>query len=259
MKKTLIALAVAASAVVSGSAMAVGWVQSGTGGTVELGGTLTPVEKTTPWSVKVGEGVRDLNAQVQKGQKVVSILVRKPILFLGISPAAGSFYGKNGIDPQIDYNGAIDTGKFVNGATKIKLPVKDAEQNSIGSMEADFTAVALRQWKEEGKVIYQGMYAYEPGEAFYGGVSNSSSGSMPLNNIENVLQKLDPEIIKGKWKGDDTRTNAHSHFTGEEWEYQGYYGGGLIDTTIKITLNTPIKGDDSFDWHATLPVVVNYQ
>ncbi|ENK8257946.1 hypothetical protein AB4C84_004676, partial [Escherichia coli] len=47
MKKTLIALAVAASAAVSGSAMA--WTANGTGGSVDLGGTLTPVTKATPW------------------------------------------------------------------------------------------------------------------------------------------------------------------------------------------------------------------
>ncbi|HEI3186174.1 TPA: hypothetical protein SI321_005057, partial [Escherichia coli] len=55
MKKTLIALAVAASAAVSGSAMA--WTANGTGGSVELGGTLNPVEKVTPWEVKVGDDV----------------------------------------------------------------------------------------------------------------------------------------------------------------------------------------------------------
>lgn len=261
MKKTLIALAVAASAVVSGSAMAGSWVRNGTGGTVEFGGTLTPVEKATPWSIKVGGGVSDLDAQVQKGQRVVSVPVKKSILFLGIAPTDGSFHGQDGISPQIDYNGAIDVGKFLGGATKIKLPVKDAKQNPIGYMEADFTAVSFRQWKEKGKVIYQGMYAAAEGDAFYGGVPNSADGSMDIGKVEGTLQKLEPEIIKDKWKGDESRlyVRARNAFAGDQWEYQGFYGGGLTDTTIKITLDTPVKGDDSFSWRATLPVVVNYQ
>ncbi|EJN2318881.1 hypothetical protein NPL52_004738, partial [Escherichia coli] len=77
MKKTLIALAVAASAAVSGSAMA--WTANGTGGSVDLGGTLTPVEKVTPWEVKVGDAVTGLDAQIQKGQKVVDVAVNKAI------------------------------------------------------------------------------------------------------------------------------------------------------------------------------------
>ena len=74
MKKTLIALAVAASAVVSGSAMAAGWEQNGTGGSVDLGGTLTPVEKATPWEVKVGDAVTGLDGQIQKGDVALVVL-----------------------------------------------------------------------------------------------------------------------------------------------------------------------------------------
>ena len=61
MKKTLIALAVAASAAVSGSAMA--WTANGTGGSVDMGGTLIPEGKVTPWEVKVGDAVKGLDAE----------------------------------------------------------------------------------------------------------------------------------------------------------------------------------------------------
>ncbi|HCN8216144.1 TPA: hypothetical protein N6448_004795, partial [Escherichia coli] len=73
MKKTLIALAVAASAVVSGSAMA--WTANGDGGSVDLGGTLTPTDVMTPWEVKVGAAVNDLNAAIRKGDTKVDIPV----------------------------------------------------------------------------------------------------------------------------------------------------------------------------------------
>ncbi|EBS5347795.1 hypothetical protein EUQ05_20370 [Salmonella enterica subsp. enterica serovar Saintpaul] len=261
MRKTLIALAVVSGAFISGNVMASDWTPNGTGGSVELGGTLTPVDKTTPWSVKVGGGVSDLNAQIVKDQNVVSIPVVKPILFLGIAPTDGSFWGRKGITPQIDYNGAIDLDKFSNGVTKIKLPVKDKEQNSIGYMEAGATAVGGRLWKENNSdaIFYQAMYADEPGYGFYGGVAKSADG-LPEQDVNKALvEKLDPEITKSMWHNNYWAGAAGRGLFETEHEYQGYYGSGLMDTEIKITLDTPPKGDDSFEWHASLPVVVSYQ
>ncbi len=79
MKKTLIALAVAASAVVSGSAMAA-WTANGGGGQVEIGGSLTPVTKATPWETAVGAAVTNLNGQVQKNDTKLEITVPKTLL-----------------------------------------------------------------------------------------------------------------------------------------------------------------------------------
>lgn len=74
MKKTLIALTVAVSAVASGSAMASDWVPDGSGDPVELGGgTLAPAAKVIPWEVEVGDAVTGLDAPIQKGQQNVSI------------------------------------------------------------------------------------------------------------------------------------------------------------------------------------------
>ncbi|EOK2317588.1 hypothetical protein ACXAQL_004570 [Escherichia coli] len=81
MKKTFIALVVAASAAVSVSAMAAGWEQNGSGGSVDMSGTLTPVEKVTPWEVKVGDAVTGLDAQIQKDQSVGKRLVRTVLIF----------------------------------------------------------------------------------------------------------------------------------------------------------------------------------
>lgn len=67
MKKTLIALAVAASAAVSGSAMA--WEQNGTGGSVSLSGTVDVLQPTTPWEVQVGGNVNDLNTQISQERR----------------------------------------------------------------------------------------------------------------------------------------------------------------------------------------------
>ncbi|ECB6686849.1 hypothetical protein E0V17_24080, partial [Salmonella enterica subsp. enterica serovar Poona] len=86
MKKTLIALAVAASAVVSGSAMA--WTVNGGGGSVEIGGSLTPVTKSTPWETAVGAAVTNLNGQVQKNDTKLEISVPNTLPILAIRSTA---------------------------------------------------------------------------------------------------------------------------------------------------------------------------
>ncbi|EFJ3713769.1 hypothetical protein ACH33C_15315 [Escherichia coli] len=260
MKKTLIALAVAASAAISGSAMA--WTPNGSGGSVELGGTLTPAGKTTPWSVKVGN-TSDLDAKIKEGQSVVTIPLNKPALFLGITTTAGKdgFYGQDGISPQIDYSGAVDLDKFKGGVTQVKIPVKDQDQNDIGYMEANFTSGAIQQWKEKdtGTVKRNSLYAAKSGDAFYGGVGKNSDGVMASSWVRRGLDELDPEIANTAWDSSIAVSTATADFKGD-WHYQGYYGGGIKKgENIKITLNTPAKGGEALKWYASLPVVVSYQ
>lgn len=260
MKKTLIALAVAASAAISGSAMA--WTPNGSGGSVELGGTLTPAGKTTPWSVKVGN-TSDLDAKIKEGQSVVTIPLNKPALFLGITTTAGKagFYGQDGISPQIDYSGAVDLDKFKEGLTKVKIPVKDQDQNDIGYMEANFTAGAIQQWREKGtdKVRRNSLYAAKSGDAFYGGVGKNSDGVMSGSLVKGMLDGLDPEIANSAWDQDEVINAGITDFKGD-WHYQGYYGGGIKKgENIKITLSKPAKGGEALKWYASLPVVVSYQ
>ena len=102
MKKTLIAMTVAASAVVSGSAMAGSWQASGSGGTFEMSGTLTP-EFVTPWEVYVGDAVTGLDTTVKFGDTSVDITTSKAIPILGIrTQTTTAFAGGVGLSPVID-------------------------------------------------------------------------------------------------------------------------------------------------------------
>lgn len=258
MKKTLIALAVVASAAISGSAMA--WTPGSTGGSVELSGTLTPVVKTVPWSVKVGN-TSGLDANIYEGGSVVNVPVNHSVLFLGITTAAGDagFPGQDGINPQIDYKGAVDVDKFVEGVTKVTLPVKDKDQNYIGFMEAKFAAGAMQQWKEKDKVIRRSMEGSEPGDGFYGGVGINDDAVMAGGKIKDRLDNLDPEIASSAWQHDVVAAANHSTFS-NDWTYQGFYGGGIEKgQKIKITLYKPAKGGEEIKWYASLPVVISYQ
>ncbi|HFL8495820.1 TPA: hypothetical protein ACG5OI_004914, partial [Escherichia coli] len=170
-------------------------------------------------------------------------------------------YGQDGISPQIDYSGAVDLDKFKGGATQVKIPVKDQDQNDIGYMEANFTAGAIQQWKvkDTDKVRRNSLYAAKSGDAFYGGVGKNSDGVMSGSLVKGMLDGLDPEIANSAWDQDEVINAGITDFKGD-WHYQGYYGGGIKKgENIKITLSKPAKGGEALKWYASLPVVVSYQ
>lgn len=257
MKKTLIALAVAASAAVSGSAMA--WTANGTGRSVELGGTLTPVDVVNPWEVKVGAAVNDLNGTIQKGQKEVRIETKTAIPVLGIRTIeSAAFTGKSGISPQISYGAAINLDGFAANETTLNLEVKDSTgANKIGTLSAPFFAVAEQSIKGPDANYRAGVIAPYEGSLFFGGLPKSKDGYSSVFDANNVV----PDV------------SAHYDEQGQEWRnevgwssvsetrhtYSAYYGSGIEQgKTIKITLEQP-AASDAIAWKASLPVTVSYR
>ncbi|HFD2631817.1 TPA: hypothetical protein ACF2XS_004887 [Escherichia coli] len=254
MKKTLIALAVAASAAVSGSAMA--WTQNGTGSSVDLGGTLTPADVITPWEVKVGAGVNDLNANIRKGDTKVDIPVKNVISVLGIR-SIKSFKGQGGIAPTIDYHGAIDISKFSNNTTGLTLDVNDAKGQKIGKLNATLSAMGRlsRVGIDDANLT---LYAAGDGHAFFGGLSDKINGvndgdlGLPDRVFPESGDLYSGQAVAYTGKG-------YAHVSNTSATYSAYYGSGIEQgQSIKITLDTP-AGADAIDWNASLPVTVSYQ
>lgn len=261
MKKTLIALAVAASAAVSGSAMA--WTANGTGNSVELGGTLTPVAKVTPWEVKTGDAVTNLNADVQKGQKVVEVVVNKAIPVLGIRNAnAAGFFGRTGIKPQISYNNAVDIDGFNNGVTTVALSVQDASGSTIGTMTAPFSAAAVSSWsKESNGQGSKALYAAQGTDSFYGGLGKNS-GAVRVGGALELITALSSDFV-AKWtqQGNWVSAAGPEFFDDSEANFFGVYGAGIEQgKAITITLNDAVTNanDAQIQWKASLPVTVTY-
>lgn len=265
MKKTLIALAVAASAAVSGSAMA--WTANGTGDSVDLGGTLTPQDVVTPWEVKVGNGVNNLDALVKKGQSRVSIVAGESILALGIRTVSNvAFDGQPGIAPQINFNDAIDLNGFENGVTTLTLEVKDGNNvDKIGMLTAPFNtgAVGSVTGSNGFNDIYTFMSANSPSGAargFSGGLSTdwdkvNKAPQTVLNALSTeIMAKFDPQGMSFSDGG------LASNFVTSGAKYSAAYGAGILaNDTITITLDNPVVGDDEIAWKASLPVTVSYQ
>ncbi|EEW8305948.1 TPA: hypothetical protein J1285_004888 [Escherichia coli] len=257
MKKTLIALAVAASAAVSGSAMA--WTANGTGGSVDLGGTLTPVTKATPWEVETGGSVTGLDGQVQKGQREVSISVKNAIPVLGIRNAdENGFKGQNGIKPQIDYKGAVDIDGFKNGVTTVYMEVRGESGDKIGSLEAPFYAAAALTYKNHNGMGSKLIAASDSSGSFFGGLGKSTSAIMSsggYERLESMYPKLVEKFTVASWK----TAMVNEGFTDTAVDFWSVYGGGIEkNSTIKITLDQAASGDAPIKWKSNLPVTVTY-
>ncbi|WP_105465520.1 fimbrial protein [Escherichia coli] len=262
MKKTLIALAVAASAAVSGSAMA--WTANGTGGSVDLGGTLTPVEKVTPWEVKVGAAVNDLAGVIKQGSTIADVQVNTTIPVLGIRTVSNSgFVGGEGLNPQISYGNAVDFAASENGVAPVTLTVKNADdQSEIGKLTTSMDVVARIAWKNADGSNSQNfnVYATDAGQTFYGGVGGSSaavSSSASVSDANTLFSGVTDNYTDfggediGVW-GENTVDNAHI-------TYSGVYASAVkAGSVIKLTLNSPADVD-AINWTAQLPVTVSYQ
>lgn len=265
MKKTLIALAVAASAAVSGSAMA--WTTNGTGGTIDFGGTLSPTDKNTPWEVKTGSAVTGLDSAVTKGQSVVDITVNKAIPLLGIRVADAQtkiFKGYSQISPQIDYHGAIDPSTFNDSSVVMTLDISDEQGNKMGKMAVDMFAVAESSWTgADGATGKKSLFAAKAGDGFFGGLPTGSSNvstnvDSPSRDIINII---DPEFTANydEQNGSPFAPNVED-FTDIDATYSAFYGSGIVaGKNIHITLDSPVQGDAPVTWKASLPITVSYQ
>ncbi|APX30473.1 TPA: fimbrial protein [Salmonella enterica] len=260
MKKTLIALAVAASAVASGSAMAA-WTPDFEGnGEVNLGGTLTPGAKSGVWEAQVGLGNQGLNGSIDKGSNSASINVSESIPVIGIRTKSNTaFVGQNGMAPEIDYKGAVALNTFEQSQTTLTLDVKNAAGEKIGTMTAPFYGVGVISWKgTDGVGNAVNAYSDGVGKFFFGGLPNNKAKVSPQSAdlakglISDIADKFDAQgaVISGV----DWVTGSEANST-----YSGYYAGGIMkDSAIKIQLEQPAQSD-AIEWKASLPITVSYK
>ncbi|EBG6971162.1 hypothetical protein FJB88_22110 [Salmonella enterica subsp. enterica] len=262
MKKTLIALAVAASAAVSGSAMA--WTPNGTGNNVELGGTLAPQTRNTPWEVQTGTAVTNLDGQIQKGLQEANVDVKKGVFVLGIrTQKAGVILGSDiaGNIPQISYGGKLDLNSFNNGVGIVTLDAFDkTSSQKIGSVKVPLLAGAVNSWSGAGgsRVEQKFLVADSAGQAFFGGLPKNSGAAR--DHVAQDLAKISSEFgahyvsQNGSWGSMGVETFPYA---GDS--YSSYYGSGIeAGARIRIKLDAPAAAD-AIAWKASLPVTVSYQ
>lgn len=263
MKKTLIALAVSVSAVVSGSAMA--WTADGSGGTLAMGGTLTPPPRVTPWEVQVGTSVSNLDANFTAGNATVTIPVKTTIPVLGIRTKTDTpFRGHGsagGNRPVINYNNAVAVDNFNAGYTTLTLEVTDTAGQRIGVLTSRFGAAAGRAWAGNSGVLSP-MFASHDGFAFWGGVGETANSVAA--NPRTLAESLFPGVTDNfnLMNGRENWLNPEQeNFYDPAKRFSGFYGAGIgAGENITLTLdNAPAAGNTSIVWKASMPIVVTYK
>ncbi|OZU55988.1 hypothetical protein [Salmonella enterica] len=255
MKKTLIALAVAASAVVSGSAMA--WTANGTGGHVELGGTLSPQEKLTPWEVQIGAASTNLDGQIQKGTTDAKVSSPTSIQLLGIRTTdTAAFPGAKGLSPNISYGGALDVDKFANSVAPLTLEVKDAKDVKIGTLKTKIFAQARTSIKGANFNGKFWTYSDASSRGFYGGLPMNADG-VSLEDHTNYMSEAGEHYTSQGVP--DTGVADYSTFSDPASTYSAYYLAVIPpQQAINISLDAPAAAGDIV-WKASLPITVSYQ
>lgn len=258
MKKTLIALAVVASAAVSGSAMAWSQQDSAFNGKIELGGTLSPEVKKLPWELQIGTGSSQLDGTITKGDREATITLSNAIPVLGMRNVNGGFAGEAGLTPQINFNGMVDVDTFNAGTAKMNLDVTNESGNRIGSLSVDFSAVAYGANNSNRASLYAGSAGY----AFWGGVAKSAGGVVnSVSDVEHVAVSFFSDILDTKGDMSGLRNvNPHQFtFDAADQTYRSVYSSGIsAGKNISISLDDPAT-TDRIKWKASLPVTVSYQ
>lgn len=267
MKKTLVVLALAA-ATVSGSVMA--WEANGTGGKMELGGTLTPQANVTPWEVMIGASVTDLDAPIKTGSYTVDIPVKTPITVLGIRTVSNqTFMGTPGISPRINFNGAIDTTKFdtvKKGDVPMTLKITDDSGKDIGMLNTTLSASAVASytgnWPNGTLNKHTALYAFNASSAFDGGLqATEAATSGTAAEAKTILNNINADFMANyneqSTPSDNVPTYTSFHYP--DVNFSAAYGSGIgTNKKITLTLNNQ-AGSDAIVWKASLPITVSYQ
>ncbi|EEY5704703.1 F4 (K88) fimbria major subunit/adhesin FaeG [Escherichia coli] len=278
MKKTLIALALAASAV---SGMAHAWTSGDFNGTVDIGGSIDATNYRQKWEWEVGTGLNGfynaLSELTNNDTKLtITVTGNKPIL-LGrtkeafVTPTVG---GWGGI-PQIaftDYKGAPVELKNPDGETNkglayFVLPMKNADGTEAGSVRvnASYAGAVVEKTSDSSAKLFS---------AYAGEVTRIFNGGLPVNVSQSELQsgvaaadrtalfgslgKADlvaqfQAVIPGATVTDGT---SSEHSTMRLLASAAYALGIADGQTIEATFNQAVT--TSTQWSAPLNVAITY-
>ena len=247
---------------------AMAWTQGGTGGDIELGGTIDPTGPVNPWAVQPGGDVTGINMVLPEGGKVVSHRLKSNIPVLGIRTTTGidgSFGGETagGLAPQVSYGGLVTGGRFDKGRVPVELSVTGERDGKIfGWLRLNLLAGAevsqVNQDTRDGRRY--SVYASQPGEAFFGGIARTPDEAMD-NALQTIgdafgfyVSRYNPQGITGI-----AGLKQAVEFRNSRMQYSGFYGAGLVTgDEVIMRLDEGYQLNAAENWKAQLAVTVKY-
>ncbi|HFP2703334.1 TPA: fimbrial protein [Escherichia coli] len=274
MKKTLIALAVAVSAV-SGAANA--WTTGDFNDSFDINGTITTEQYNDKWEWMVGDGLsfQNTTTQMTGDGKVLTIAQEKPTpILLGrtkeafVAPAVGV-----GAIPTIsfsDYEGKVvelNSGDQNKGF--FNLPMKDADGQKLGNVKVNVTAAGVLSRNDADYVKIISITSKNDSTIYKGGLvssvasyGNAASGIVSkFGNYGHtaLLQQITAAVPEATGKGqmnwiypeEANMVNAEGNVMASS------YALGIDQgQTIEATFDAPVV--KTTQWAAPLNVAVTY-
>ncbi|HAY0331034.1 TPA: hypothetical protein JS309_004231 [Escherichia coli] len=282
MKKTMIALAVAASAVISGSAMAaLGSFDAGnTNNTVKFGGTITPSESSNNWVWAVGQGYDNFSNTTKEltesGTKLTIVADQNIPLLVGKLTSA--LLGQDGISPEITFSDSkgnispVWTGQNAMGT--LDLTVNDAQQQEIGVMTLNISSVAplalASKNGSDSNITVKDLQGTTSASAFEGAVGQFSY--IPkIAEIDNILVNYGAPTIselQAQIKAvsgleniaeypNDYASRVNWKFNNAEKVFSGAYALGIPNgANMSVKFNNAVVSETQ--WNASLQMQVSY-
>lgn len=263
MKKTIMAITLASLVF---PCVAIAWTPGGDGGNVEIGGDVIVQPYSTAWQIKVGDMQNFGDMIINTPSKKIDLDVTKPILVLGIRQKTNDFFqGGTELNPNIDFNGAVNIDGFNDGVTTLTLPLISADDQTtkIGELTAPLYAGAAVNHSSLGLDERQySLIAPNANNAFTGGLPKVASGTHSAQQIITNVKNLDPEVTLNYRKGPEHHDQGIAiNFPGSESKnkYMVFYGAG-IHAGQKITLNMNSEvSDAAVKWKASMPITISYR
>ncbi|HBE4204102.1 fimbrial protein [Escherichia coli] len=275
MKKTMIALALAASAV---SGMAHAWTEGEFNGSYDINGTITADTYKDKWEWATGDGLSFENSvqDMTDGNTKLTITQSTPAAILlghtkeafsATSVGVGaipliSFSGYDGVPVNLQSSEEATKGYF-------DLPMKDAEGNNLGSVKVNVTAAAILSQSDlnTGKVNIYSVESTGNTNIYYGGLvssvaangSTASSlvakfGNYNHTNLLNQITTVYPDVNKGQvnyWKTTTNMVEKNNNVLASSYSLGIDQG-----QTIEATFTNPVA--KTTQWSAPLNVAVTY-
>lgn len=283
MKKTLIALSVAASSVLSCSVIAADWVEGGNGGDVNFGGEIT-AQNNVAWMWLLGDGKTDFaNTTLQmteEGKKLVITAENDiPILAGKLKQGIkGSDFLQAGTMPHISFLSAgvpVTPEYATNGAMSLTVKTFDnSSTEELGSLKINGRAAGSVAYVSNDQYYTAALATQGQGGVMSGGLSDNSGNLVwtGTNSSAIVTKFGGPTLAEIQQQVKDVMENANAAFSDinnvwsisrdveEDMNVSAYgisYGYGVEQgSTLEVTFTNPVTSTTV--WKAPLTVAISY-
>ncbi|WP_161954201.1 F41 fimbrial protein [Escherichia coli] len=292
MKKTLIALVVAASAVVSGSSVAAlgGWTEGQPGNAIDIGGSITVPTSDMKWLWAVGDGMNNYNNAVTEllnERKKLTIPINNDTPFLAAKMNKAVSLPILGIIPKVEFTSYDQSSAVMNfqdeKSATLTVKVKNAKDMEIGSLVIPLQfgagATNLDIFSELGhtEALMGGLsLPSAPGGIFEGitkpGTTTKASlglkwSGLTTNDVTNAMvdtiRELGLTSTLSNTSVDDTAWSnyadlSHGNYTSSTHIRYVVYGAGIPSgSSLTLTFSNSIT--EETEWRAPVTVNVTYQ